>query len=428
MRPADDDGSDLRRLKDSLGHHAEALCVELFGKPISRNKRELRWGRKASLWLSLRGRNGPSFFNFEAWRGGSLLDAIMFANNCSFPDAIQWARQWLGDGDAPRPIIRPAPIFDVDADESARIEKARRLWRSGRSIAATAAEKYLHGRGLTGAWPTEAARFVSVNDIAQITGWRWWRWSAVVFAAIDGKGEVGAVQLVALNSDGTAARHWARDGKLKISKGSLAGTAVRFHGDQAKPLLLAEGPETAASCWQATGWETWANLGSITKAPLDQVSKARTIIVCADDDARDAPSNKALRDAVRQWRRQGRTVLVVKPWGLTRRNKSDFNDLLKADGFDAVRERIEKVLTTPIATGTEVKLLPARMQLAAAMDRSVQQLLAWQPAPEGDVAPFHAFKVGLGLGKTQQFINHAIAAAQAGVAEISGRGTQPRWA
>lgn len=417
MQPADDDGSDLQRLKDSLGSNAEALAVALFGEPTRRTSRELRWGRKGSLLVSLRGRQ-PSFYSFEAGTGGSLLDAIQFANNCSFADAVQWARQWLGNDGAPaRP--RPQANFDADSDEQERIDQARRIWRSGRSIAGTAAERYLHGRGLTGAWPTEAARFVAANDIEKVTGWRWWRWPAVVFAATDATGEIRAVQLVALNSDGgAAARHWERDGKLKISKGSLRSTAVRFAGDQDKPLLLAEGPETAASCWQATGWETWANLGSITKAPLDQVSKARTIIVCADDDARNAQTNKALRDAIRQWRDEGRTVLMAKPWELTRRNKSDFNDLLQADGFDAVRQRIEAVLPKPIIAGNRVKALEARRQLAAEMSASVEELLAWQPTQEGDAAPFHAFKVGLGLGKTAEFISHAIRAAQAGRSTI----------
>ena len=111
---------------------------------------------------------------------------------------------------------------------------------------------------------------------------------------------------------------------------------MRLPGDD-RALLLAEGPETALSCWHATGITTWSNLGAIARAPLDAVPLDRLIVVCADDDPRNAPANKALRDAIRDWRRQGRRVVLVKPHALTKRDKSDFNDALKADGRDAVR-------------------------------------------------------------------------------------------
>ena len=131
---------------------------------------------------------------------------------------------------------------------------------------------------------------------------------AAVVRATDAAGAVTGVQLVALQADGSAAKHWEHDGKLKLSFGTLGGAAVRLPGDD-RALLLAEGPETALSCWYATGITTWCNLGSIARAPLDSVPLDRLIVVCADDDARNAQANKALRDAIRGWRRQGRRVV-----------------------------------------------------------------------------------------------------------------------
>ena len=181
-----------------------------------------------------------------------------------------------------------------------------------------------------------------------------------------------AVQLVALEPDGSAVPHWdnPKHGKLKLtcSAGFVPARRLQLPGpcDATAPLILGEGFETTASGWWGAGFEARALLGSIANARLDDVPVARPILVLADDDARNTPINRGLNKAIAEWRCEGRTVLKVKPWPLTRGDNSDFNDLLRADGREAVRRRIMAAIeAVPV-----LELLPvedARQDVARAI-------------------------------------------------------------
>ena len=155
---------------------------------------------------------------------------------------------------------------------------------------------------------------------------RWHRRGYLIFASTSPEGEMTALQRVYVNADGTPKVENGE--KIKRSLGPRRGGAVRFSGLADGPLCLAEGPETALSAWYATGYETWAALGAMGSVDLEPIEIARKIIVCRDDDARNAPSRKALRDAIRKWRTEGRTVLEILPFEMSRRDKTDLNDAL----------------------------------------------------------------------------------------------------
>lgn len=224
-------------------------------------------------------------------------------------------------------------------------------------------------------WP-DALGFADAATVRRCTGWEWWRWPALVVRATDAAGLVTGVQLIALQADGSAAKHWDGSGKkLKLSFGTISGAAVCLPGDD-RALLLAEGPETALSCWWATGITTWCNLGSIARAPLADVPPDRPIVVCADDDPRNAPANKALRDAIRGWRNEGRRVAMAKPHALTQRDKSDFNDVLRAEGREVVRTRILAAIDDRPAERVLLSLAEARQKAAELINAAIDNLLA----------------------------------------------------
>jgi hypothetical protein len=184
----------------------------------------------------------------------------------------------------------------------------------------------------------------------------------------------------------------------------MTGTAVRLPGDPCGPLMLCEGPETALSVWMALqergagGYETWANLGSIAKAPLEGVPIDRLIVVCRDDDRRDAQSRQSLRKKIKGWKREGRTVLQATPWPLSRGDKSDFNDLLKAEGGDAIRRRLDKALThKPVPDDLPPE--DAGFLLEEVIRTAFDTL--GKPGARGEKAPFLVVRATLGLGKTE---------------------------
>jgi putative DNA primase/helicase len=405
-----DDRPSLDDLKADLAKKAEALAIDLFGLPKSRSKSQLLWGNKSSLVVTLSGKYAGKFRSWEADLGGSMLDAIAFANNSSFADAIEWARRWLGEDPLPLPKRRKPVIRNVDDEEKRRIEAAKKIRAASITIGSTPGERYLRSRAITPdaqqQWPESV---------------RWHPNGYLVFVCTTPQGETTAIQRIYVQPDGTPKLDNGQ--KIKRSLGPRYGGAVHFKGERLAPLCIAEGPETALSVWSATGYETWAALGSVSSVSLKSVPLDRTIIVCRDDDAHIAQSKKAVRDAIRGWRKEGRTVLDVLPWEMSRRDKSDFNDALKEHGKAYVRARIEDVLNTKISSHlNDLPILDARKKLARETDDAVNDL--WQRQSAGNLPAVYAFsdktgqleeaqpvivlKVGLGIGKTREGISASI--------------------
>ena len=157
--------------------------------------------------------------------------------------------------------------------------------------------------------------------------------------------------------------------------------------------MQTEGPETALSVWLATGYETFIRLGGIGKhqLPLD-----RTVVVCRDDDPPRSAADKGLSRALADWNQSGADLRMATPWAERRGDRSDFNDVLQADGEEAVRARIETALN-PMPTAFRPVRMPvteARVALSnavegfffAAMDHDGTLNAAWEAA-RAEIAP-----------------------------------------
>jgi len=380
---------DLDDLKAALADEAEALAGELFGQPISRSKHELRFGSRGSTAVTLSGPHRGSFRSWEEDRGGSMLDAIMFATGCSFHRAVEYGQAYLGiDGATPAPIRRRPVNVDkrIDKEAGERKIEARRVWNEAGPIESTPGEVYLQSRAIRPEeWPAAV---------------RWHRDGYLAFASTV-KSSVTQIQRVYITVQGVAKTR--EDGrKLKFSLGPGEGGSVRFDGKIDGPLCLAEGPETGLSIWDATGYETWVSLGGI-RANLSEVPIDRHIYVCLDDDAKYAPSKKGIRDKIKAWRKEGRTVLIFLPFDMSRRDKSDFNDALQEYGPEYIRDRLSPSINS--YSESQTSLADARKQLEAETKAAIRELTGWNG--EGD-APVQCLKVGLGLGKTEEAIKGMI--------------------
>ena len=402
-RHGSETGRDLQDLKTALAADIGAIAENLTGlQPSKRSRKELRFYPSQRLSIAISGPKRGAWHVHDSAEGGGPFELIRHLRGCSFPDAVEWARKWTGigrEGCAQRPAPQPAPIAaeTEDAERAKSIEAARHLYNRSQPVAGTLAERYLIDvRGIPappGGWP-DAVRWHP--------GTR-----SLLIAATTADGTVQAVQRVALDAEGQNARD-ANGRKIKLSRGPQDGACVRLPGINAGgPLLLAEGPETGLSVWRATDYETWIMLGSMAKAELPVGRKA---VACADDDApaRDFKQGNAarrLKQALGQWQRTGHDVVQATPWAQRREDKSDFNDVIRADGIEAVRARIEWALSPGFKVPQRVSVEDARAQRDRVTEAFYAAQAAWQPPAEDDPAPVpppvHMVKLDTGAGKSE---------------------------
>jgi len=218
------------------------------------------------------------------------------------------------------------------------------------AVTACPATRYLKRRGLdriplTGlsALAGEDAGDVRDGQSAVRAGLPGTHLDALVVWAYDSTGTVTGGQRILLHSDGSKADTEIR----KPSFGQIAGSVARFPArsetEPGGPLIIAEGPESALSIWQATGCETWAVFGvsGWRQAPLPM---DRAVILAPDRDAPSSPAGRAFRKALAYHVGRGcRIKVAVAPE--TVGSKKDLNDTHRRAGERAVRDAIDAART-----------------------------------------------------------------------------------
>lgn len=133
-------------------------------------------------------------------------------------------------------------------------------------------------------------------------------------------------------------------------------------------------------------------------------SLQKATAVQRDDDKRDAPSQRKLKTTLREWRQADLDVVSAWPWSVRRGDKTDFNDLIKAAGPQAVKERVSLTADPqPMMAQRLVPVAEARLTL----DLSTAEFFsAAKNLEEGAEPPVHALGVSLGTGKTETDITH----------------------
>ena len=89
--------------------------------------------------------------------------------------------------------------------------------------------------------------------------------------------------------------------------------------------------------------ETWVCLGGFVTPPA-----GRVVVACRDDDRTDKKTGKTSEDKLgadlARWDGCGADIRIAWPWPERRRDGTDFNDVIKAGGIEAVRARIGEAL------------------------------------------------------------------------------------
>lgn len=428
-------------INQALAGDCDGLALHLFGNPSRRSKKVWEWKTGDRLELTRTGKYRGWFRDWRAGKSYSPIGAAAYALGMSYEDAARWAAldylRWpdlsgrtfsdneraahekaRAEAEQARQQRQSEADREAEADEARRIEQAMALWRRGVPVKGTPAEVYLRGRGIKVGAEGEADWLLTeafARERASTTSsWpdsvRWHAGERLLLALSTApEGDGSAVQAIHLDDAGKPVKR--DDGsKIKITRGVLRGGAVKFSGAADGPVIICEGPETALSVWWATGFETWAGLGSISGVSIEAVPHARTIVVCPDDDPRGHPTIQAANKAVKRWRGEGRKVLVATPYETLKRDKSDHNDALQKHGRDYVAHRILDVLDASIECGRpKTPLDQARKALAAAVGEAMGQLTSEAIAvcreeKDGSETSQLGIRVSVGGGKTKEAI------------------------
>lgn len=363
-------------------------------------------GRYAGWAKDYRGENHDAPSLVRHFHGGDYLDALHWlADFLNIPlpdnehDAQERAQRWAEDKakrDAQR-ADEEARQERIEAEEEARHLKNAAAWLADTSpleLNGTADRYLTQTRGIprsADGWPSCLTWHAKTNTLSA--------------GLADDNGTIRKPQRIPLDPN-TFDRARNADGEKlpRLNwKGSRSGLFVRMPNrldvmrelpHRLRPLILAEGPETALALWSATGCETWARISASAKAAL---STPRLVIFARDDDSPTDkhgnlhPAYKAADDAIADLKRQGCAVVEVWPHQERRGDGSDFNDTIKEGGVEAVRQQIRDALP---------KSPPPTQPIDHARKRLTNEMRAWL-GNEGADAPAILFPVGVGIGKTQ---------------------------
>ena len=348
----------VKDISAALKEHAEAFATDVIGEaPRYRTGSQLRYYANHSLVVYTSGPYQGRFkwFADEDARG-DMLDLFVFQRGGSPGDAIRYAKDFLGrtSGNGTIPPAAPPSRAQLDAaaaeEDRERLEKARDIWNAASPTEGREAGRaYLAGRGITADLPDTTLRYRTLDrealrklglrgkDLPDVPA------HALVFAARDGDGALKAVQQVFI-ANGTRLKLADGSKLAKRTNGLLAGTGVWF-GDPnaADTAILAEGPETGLSAFEATGLPTCVTLSSSNFTKVHVPDQVRRLIIAADMEPTGRGLAAAIMAAQTHTNDHGRPCGIAVP----PLRDGDFNDVHNDEGAAAVKRLFDKAYFAP---------------------------------------------------------------------------------
>ncbi|MBC7674772.1 MAG: hypothetical protein H7173_01760, partial [Rhodoferax sp.] len=251
-------------IRQALLDRTEDLFRAAWGEPEKAGGKDWRAKSSSARSMVMRGAKRGVWRDHKAVTGGDLLDffAIEFcglsAANQDFPRVIDEAARWCGLSIDQAPDLSALMARKAAREAQGEAEAAADAQRGAALVAALQARS----EALAG---SPAAAYLAARGITALPpGWRYLppvpglgvkhpERAALMVPAIDDAGVVRGGQRILILADGSKAPEDPR----KPAFGAIGGFPARIPADketeQNGPLVICEGPETAAAIAQATG-------------------------------------------------------------------------------------------------------------------------------------------------------------------------------
>ena len=338
---------ETRELERQIKQNAREFYLKIFGAPKEESKKELSYPDGLKVCIDRSSTGYGKWFSFtKVDAGGGPFQAVQYKFGLTFPEAVKKARELFEEtGGSSSQSPREDFSLTEKAQEQSNVERmatACFIWENTQPIQGTLAEKYLSQyRGVFA--NLEAMRFRYSRPYKGFP-------PALILAAENAQGTITAVHKIQLDPT-TGNKIQSPNFNAKISIGTLKGSVGVVQIGREK-IYLAEGPETGASIAMADpkatvlvsfGVNFIVHLVDVLKKFI-QVTGAKEVVLAADYDGKDAPSDAIIQKAKsvfsENFAPMGVTVSVIYPESKLNQQKIDYNDILKHIGVTALRAQL----------------------------------------------------------------------------------------
>jgi len=235
-------------------------------------------------------------------------------------------------------------IKNSSSSNSKNTKKNKRIWNEAKNDSGIIKE-YLKHRGLSGLVP-KGIRLHSNLSFYEINNKKikdHGNYPAMISPIMNGRKLVG-IHKTWLNKDGKGKIPFEGSKKTGKIGSTISGGVIKlFPIETGKPLVIAEGIETAIAVHEATGWPCWACVTAINFQKIKIPQNVKLIYLAVDLD-KSGTGERESEKLARKLLKESRQVFLVVPSGPISENEKslDWLDVLKKEGRKTVKNSFLK--------------------------------------------------------------------------------------
>ncbi|WP_040255710.1 MobA/MobL family protein [Rickettsia hoogstraalii] len=360
-------------LKQKLSFKAEEIGRSLLGSPNKHlsNSQLLRWEKDGKIVMKIHGSKAGIWYDFSKGEGGDLFTLVQREKNCDFVEAKKYLQNMVGVSTNSKDLAanknQQIKTQTEQEAETVKIKRAIGLYEKSDSVKYVmpnnVAKRYLsEHRGIKEVLTRYQLSFDLRTDMMWDSNSKQYYPALIVFAR-NKDGNITGGQSIYLNKD---TNNKADIEVNKRSFGRIRGSFVEINKNNEQQnvqsskdgnnlasnvTVIAEVVETALSIAEAgIKGKILCSLG-ISNIRNYEPIKGERIIIAADNDGKEAVSVNTVIKAQEELISKGATVSIIRP-----PEKGDFNDMLKSQGAESIRNLLEPEIAKLTAASNVAEL------------------------------------------------------------------------